>query len=318
MLEIAQRNAVPASQHANFIKVLEANLAREQEEGGSSPELAFLISGVRLCGFDPDDGHITDGPKDYGFDYVHITNDDCTVFQAKSVNYSSGIDATQQISPPYLDDVRQIIEVLNHLDRPPPDANKQVTQALLSLRNEISRRALQRLASEDAESPTYSITIILLALGGGFTKQAQTEFQMTDGARFDYAGVKVHVNVMSKFIGDLLDELWTQRNNDWKDRKGSKRDRIALAVQGDVIKDAKTAIFYTRAYDFVEAFDALGYQIFEPNVRSEIKDSKVNRAIRETVGTRDGRRDFRHLNNGITVICEGYSARGPQGYSYSL
>jgi hypothetical protein len=62
----------------------------------------------------------------------------------------------------------------------------------------------------------------------------------------------------------------------------------------------------------VDAFESLGYQIFEPNVRSEIKDSKVNRAIRETVSTREGRRDFRHLNNGITVICDGYSVLGPK------
>ena len=313
MLDTVQRNVVPASQQANFIKVLETYLAREQEDGGVSPETAFLLAGVRLFGFDPEDGFVTDGPKDYGFDYVHITGDDCTIFQAKSVAYANGIDTEFLIGPQYLDDLRQIQQVLQHLDDVPPDCNRQVDRALTLLRNEISRRALQRLAkSDDWEMPTYSVTIMLLALGKTLSGQAQTEFNMMSSSSFEYAGVRVDVTIVPVFIDDLLNELWAQRNHDWKDRKGTKKDRFNIRVVGDVIKDSKTAIFYARAYDFVEAFGSLGYQIFEPNVRSEIKDSKVNRAIKETVSTREGRRDFRHLNNGITVICEGYSVLGPK------
>jgi hypothetical protein len=112
-------NAVPASQQANFVKVLERNLLREQEEGQISPEMAFLVNGVRLFGFDPDEGYMTDGPKDYGFDYLDITNESCTIFQSKSLNYANGIDTTAQIAPSYLDDVRQIAEVLKHSIRHP-------------------------------------------------------------------------------------------------------------------------------------------------------------------------------------------------------
>ena len=310
--QIQQRSGVPASQLANFMKVLESSLAKEQEDG-TNPELAFLLFGVKLFGFDPEDGFLTDGSKDYGFDYVHISNDDCTIFQAKSVNYAAGIDSDYIAGPSYLDDIRQIRDVLQHLDEVPKDCNRTVSKALTSLRNEISRRSLQALAqNEDSTRPSYAITIKLLILGQNLTNQAQTELEMMSDLKFQYATVDVTVNVAPVFISDLLDELWTQRNHDWKDRKGTKKDRVVVRAVGDVIRDAKTAIFYARAFDFVEAFENFGYQIFEPNVRSEIRDSKVNRAIKETVATREGRKDFRHLNNGITVVCEGYGVQGPK------
>lgn len=304
---------VPKTQRANFLRVLETLLQREQDEEQISAEAAFLNVGVRIKGFEPADGHLTDGPKDYGFDFVSIASDNCTIFQSKSVNYANGIDGGLLIGPSYLDDIRQIKEVLEHFDNLPMDCNKQVSRALIGLKNEIARLSLSKIADKDAsEKPSFAISILLLAMGDDFTAQARTEFDMLASSKFQYADVDVSVTVAPVFLDDLLEELWSQRNDDWKDRAGSKKDKVTLNVVGDVIKDSKTAIFYAKAYDFVEAFDALGYQIFEPNVRSEIKSSKVNRAIRDTVSTRLGRRDFRHLNNGITVVCDGYAPKGPK------
>ncbi len=304
---------VPESQRANFVKVLERMIAREQDEEQLSPEAAFLSIGIAVLGFDKPDGFLTDGPKDYGFDFVTVTSESCTIFQSKSVNFSGGIDIGFQISPSYLDDVRQIKEVITHLDNIPLDCNKQVSAALVALKNEIARQSLQQVvAKEERDTNPYSVSVMLLAMGEKFTPQAKTEFAMLENAEFKYANVTINVTVLPIFLDDLLEEIWSQRNDDWKDRKGTKKDKVVLNVVGDVIKDAKSAIFYAKAYDFVEAFDSLGYQIFEPNVRSEIKSSKVNQAIRDTVSTRAGRRDFRHLNNGITVVCDGYSPRGPK------
>ncbi|WP_445219351.1 AIPR family protein [Bradyrhizobium sp. Pa8] len=302
---------VPKSQRANFVKVLERQLQREQDEEQLSPEAAFLSVGVRILGYDIENGFVTDGPKDYGFDFLDISTDNCTIFQSKSVSYTNGIDLGLQIGPNYLDDVRQIKEVLGNLDNIPPDSNKQVSRALNALKNEISRQSLKKIAEkDDRAAPPFPVSVMLLALGEKFTPQARTEFDMLAETRIRYAGVDVLISVIPIFIDDLLEEIWSQRNDDWKDRTGVKKDRIVLHAVGDVIKDSKTAIFYAKAYDFVEAFDMLGYQIFEPNVRSEIKASKVNKAIKDTVATRAGRKDFRHLNNGITVICDGYSPRG--------
>ncbi len=312
-MDAISKPGMPSSQRANFVKVFERMLSREQDEEQLTPEAAFLQVGVSVLGYDIADGYLTDGPKDYGFDYLNISSDSCTIFQSKSANYASGIDLGLQIGPSYLDDVRQIKEVLSNLDNIPADCNKQVNRALVTLKNEISRQSLKRIAEKDnREILPFPISVMLLVMGEKFTPQAQTEFAMLENSSIRYAGVDVQISVMPVFIDDLLEELWSQRNDDWKDRTGVRKDNITLHVEGDVIKDSKTAIFYAKAHDFVEAFDTLGYQIFEPNVRSEIKASKVNKAIKDTVSTRLGRRDFRHLNNGITVICDGYSPKGPK------
>jgi hypothetical protein len=69
---------------------------------------------------------------------------------------------------------------------------------------------------------------MLLALGAYFTPQAKTEYEMLANTSFKYADVDVSVSVIPIFIDDLLEELWSQRNDDWKDRRGTKKDKILL------------------------------------------------------------------------------------------
>ena len=119
-------------------------------------------------------------------------------------------------------------------------------------------------------------------------------------------------------IDDILSTKWAQRNVAWKDKTGRNREEMLLHVQGDAILEAKSAVFFAPAYDLVQAYEDFGYQIFEPNVRCELKQSKVNQAIKNTVQTREGRREFRHLNNGITLICSGWAKKQHGGHVSAL
>ena len=104
---------------------------------------------------------------------------------------------------------------------------------------------------------------------------------------------------------------------EWRDITGRKRDKISLTnTKNQLITEPKSVVFYTLAHDLVRAFLDFGYQLFEPNVRCEIKNSKVNRAIKASVRSARGRREFKHLNNGITMICAG-SQKGDTDSSYS-
>jgi hypothetical protein len=60
----------------------------------------------------------------------------------------------------------------------------------------------------------------------------------------------------------------------------------------------------------IEAYTRFGYQIFEPNVRCEIRNSSVNREIAAQIKTEKGIDDFKYLNNGVTVVCENRSRNG--------
>jgi hypothetical protein len=210
--------------------------------------------------------------------------------------------------------------VVQHLEKLPQDANKQATEALTNLRNAVNRRALLPVAvtSESeaglAAGPGYKIAVYFLGLAGGFTPQAATEFERIGATPQIQSGrVRIEISVMPVFIDDLLSEKWQQRNVERRNKQGNRRDEVSLNVAGQVIVDAKSAVFFTHAYDLVQAYEDYGYQIFEPNVRCELKERKVNQAIKRTVTTREGRREFRHLNNGITVVCTGYTARKQDG-----
>ena len=323
------QHSLPDTQRINFARILEKDLRTEQDREGVSPDAAFLRVGLRTLGFDPDEGYITDGPLDCGFDFINVTQEEASVFQAKSVIFQGGVPLNDKFDATYLGDLRRIISVIQNLENLPEEANKKVTSALTSMRNEVNRRALalnpqtediipildnelslQVTSVSQNATPIYKISIYFLGLAHSFTSQAQAEFDSLTNVPLIMSGrVKIEVSIIPVFIDDLLSEKWQQRNTDWKDREGKKREEIHLSVVGEAIVESKSAVFFTRAYDLVQAYEDYGYQIFEPNVRCELKESKVNQAIKRTITTREGRREFRHLNNGITLVCTGYTGK---------
>ena len=316
-------NTLPESQRNNFSKLLETEIAREQEDAGVGPEEAFLRVALRTYGFDPDEGYHTDGPLDCGLDFVFVTQEETSIFQSKSLEYDGDLPLTTKLDATYLNDLRRILEVITNLDHLPKDANGVVIEALTSMRTEITRRALILAAGGTPhevgtdvlnEEPEYRVNIYFFGLAKEFTPQADAEFARLSGlGHIQYGRVKLTIAVHPIFIDDILSIKWQQRNVDWKDKTGKKRDDITLHVSGDAIIDTKSAVFFAPAYDLVQAYEDLGYQIFEPNVRCELKESKVNQAIKKTVTTREGRREFRHLNNGITLICTGWTKKQHEG-----
>jgi hypothetical protein len=55
-MDALAKHGVPVSQRANFVKVLERMLLREQDEEQLSPEAAFLALGIRILGYDQSEG----------------------------------------------------------------------------------------------------------------------------------------------------------------------------------------------------------------------------------------------------------------------
>ena len=107
-------------------------------------------------------------------------------------------------------------------------------------------------------------------------------------------------------MDDLLSDFWREKNAEWRTSDGTKDDKIDLEVCGQMLESPKALVFFTKARNLVEAYDKFGYQIFEPNVRCELKRSRVNEAIRASIHSARGRKEFKHLNNGITLICANF------------
>ncbi|MFX0196879.1 MAG: AIPR family protein [Candidatus Hodarchaeota archaeon] len=109
-------------------------------------------------------------------------------------------------------------------------------------------------------------------------------------------------------LDTLIDERWREQNREWRDKEGKHQKSIDLhPYDGDWVGAKQDVVFYCPAIDLVNAYEDFGYQIFEPNVRAHIRKSRVNAAIEESVKRRASRREFRLLNNGVTITCSGYS-----------
>ena len=157
----------------------------------------------------------------------------------------------------------------------------------------------------------YDINIYFAALAEEFTEQAKEEYdQIKSFDSFRHNDVKVNLKYLVYFVDDLMEAKWRQQNTQWKNKKGKKQEGIPITVvagKDGVLKNSKWCAFFGKAVDLVRAYKDLGYQIFEPNVRCELRNSRINRAIRDSIMTTKGRKEFKHLNNGITIMCDTFT-----------
>ena len=173
------------------------------------------------------------------------------------------------------------------------------------------RAAIERHGkAPDSREEPYVIDIYFVVMAASLTAQAQEEFQKIQNIRLvEWGGYKISLRYYLVMLDDLMAEKWRESNADWRTSEGKKDEFITLSVSGGMIDYPKSVVFFTKAIDLVNAFDTFGYQIFEPNVRCELKRSRVNEAIRASINSNRGRKEFKHLNNGITLICASYQKR---------
>lgn len=293
----------PEEQRSNLTAQLLAALRRKLDEDDLTFDRAFAHVSLDILGYDLETGVFSDGRGDFGIDFWTVEERTATIFQFKSHDFIERLNAQLQADSTYLSDLPRIHQLLAHLDEVPDEANAKVQEFCKELRSSIYRHSL---GSSSTEAP-YEITLFYCCLAKGLTTQAATEFSRLAADRsVKWGEHTIRLTTVPIFIDDLIAERWRESNIDWKTATGKRDDTIDLVVSGEMIASPKSVVFFTHAYGLVEAFDKFGYQMFEPNVRCELKRSKVNEAIRESVKHSRGRREFKHLNNGITLICASF------------
>ena len=205
-------------------------------------------------------------------------------------------------------------ELLLDLSHAPETASRAVQNFLIRLADTIIERkhTLSALATTDeAAVVSFSVDIHFVCLGDGLTKAAWEEYsRIVEPAQVEFEGVTVYLNYFLRFANDLIVNKWRQQNSGWQNLSGQRQDKIELRCANnhtDIIQTAKSCTFYSKAGDLVRAYDDLGYQIFEPNVRCELVTSAINKEIRQSLSHARGRRNFRDLNNGVTITCSSFA-----------
>src|SRR6266853_2366531 len=166
------------------------------------------------------------------------------------------------------------------------------------------------------------ITLHLVILGDQLTTPAFEEFQLFQTSNETILldnEVPVQFHAVLYTVNEIIDGKWRENNRSWVDLKGRRQEYITLRPWNEgSINDNANAIFYCSAIDLVKAYDALGYQLFEPNVRANIKTSRVNQAIRDSVLHQRTRRELRFLNNGVTITCDNFKKPNTQQQHFKV
>lgn len=276
----------------------------ETEEKKIRPELATSIAILELFGKSKQLIK-TDGAGDRGIDWYSTGEHECEIWQFKC---RSELELERFLVPGKPDDIKDINRILDYISD--IGSGKKASNKQIKKFQERVESALKKKAKSD--EPTYFFKLNMFVACDALSKQTQdelnatalratkiTEINTSDGA------VLVDIKINEIIFQDVIETLKTTENPDWYDLvNNTKSDTISLSFEGSLIDDTRCQIFFAKASDLVDAYTRFGYRLFEPNVRCYLQASRVNEAIRNSLSSTKGIKNFKYLNNGVTIFYE--------------
>jgi hypothetical protein len=305
----------PESQRENLLQSLLDEVSRVADEDNISPPKAFARLALKWLGEDEEGvERITDGAGDRGVDAYRMSPESVVLYQFKG---RDTLDRDELLRPGSVDTITDVGRVISLItgNASVDSANSSTRKLINTLQSRfhLYSEAESVVQETDAHLATASqlVTLKLALLADGLTNQAKEEIDRLrqQNEILNIQGVDVLFEIEVIGINDFLSKRWKETNNQWRDATGRKNESIKLRIEGQRIKDKSSMIFYTYAGDLINAFNAFGYQLFEPNVRCQITTSRVNREIGKQVETEKGIDQFRVLNNGVTLVYSSFSER---------
>lgn len=300
----------PSDQQQNLTVEFVTDLLKAMEDDSLVYDKAFIKVSLQALDYDMNEGILSDGSSDFGFDYGLIGQSSAKIFQFKCQDFIQQFDPEMLLPSKEMTDLKRIEQAIFDIDRIPETANTNTKKILTDLFDAIKEFETSEPDS-DTGKRTYQINIHLVSMMKDFTDQAKEEFEKITSNRFStYGGVEILLKFQVYFIKDLLNSRWRQQNTYWKNRYGTSQEKIRLYIvdhNNGYLSSTKWYVFFTRCIDLVNAYKDLGYQIFEPNVRCKISKSPINEDIKKSLSTERGIKEFKHLNNGITIVCDAFT-----------
>lgn len=221
----------------------------------------------------------TDGKNDKGIDACTIIDGNFTIYQCKSAESLN----TETSNSYGADTVNQLEEAIKFLlSDEPLTCNERV----------------QKIFEEFHQNIEHPKLTAILAVEGTLTPQAQERLEQIRG-EFDETSVTISV----------LDEVAIYNNWHLSDST-IDLDKIKISLTIDslnsVILQNGWCCAVLNIGPLIDAMDEYDARLFDLNVRSTLKGSKINKKIKDTLSTAKGQKRFVHLNNGIVITCNNY------------
>ncbi len=311
----ANRNsAFPENQRSNLLQELSERIREAMNTDDLSYPEAFKIVALECLGYDDresaDNSDMSDGPGDRGIDFYAFKPGKVEIFQCKGRDADILDIWKEKHDRKNLGDINSILNYLNTAHKAKREQNHSIRGFQQTLLSEL--RKFRRQGGDGGEiQDVYKIDISLILSGSGLTDQAKEMFREIQQSSKNLTVNGVECSVEFKILGidRLLEAQWALGNFGWRDRGGDKRDRITVAIRGDVIDDEGFKVFFAKAYDLINGYEDFGQRIFEDNVRCAISKSAVNKKIEDQIQTEKGIKKFHLLNNGLTILAESVSAK---------
>lgn len=220
----------------------------------------------------------TDGPNDLGIDFYTRQENDFCIYQCKSIDlaaYPNGktFDATP---------VNELAEAIEYLLYGNRSASASIQKLRGSYQLNKDERSLQAV----------------LAIEGRLSAAAQERLQEIAN-QYKPAGVEVR----------LIDE--TTIFEHWHSLENlTKPQNVTVKLQVFDKGLMKMNGWFCAAVSvgtLLEAMDQYGNALFDSNVRSKLRNSRINADIKRCIATAKGRKQFIHLNNGLVITCSNYT-----------
>jgi len=268
---------------------------------------AFVRVVSKWLGYDIPDDDFVDGAGDRGIDFWFASETSIELFQVKSHELDSNYNIQNiKFNNAGVNDLRRMKEFL---------LNDEVSQNLRVELRKIKERWNYITSNENVTDPII-IKLGLIIVGEELTPQANEELAVFKKESEKIIIIKEKIPLKFEVslitLNDIFNKKWREENREWKDIDGKVQKWIELRIDKHTsnkenwISTSKSVVFYCPLIELVMAYRKFGYQIFEPNVRCNIKKSKINTGIKESVKRQASRKEFRYLNNGVTMICKNY------------
>lgn len=241
-----------------------------------SKAFCFLAADL-LETLDEDKFKYTDGPKDLGIDFYIRNDNDFRIYQCKSAELSKHPNGKIFDSTP----VNELNEAIDYL----LFGNRMASTAIQNLKN-----------AYQINKEEHSLTAALV-IQGKLSSSASERFQE----------LKHHYKPLGIELRLYDENSLFERMHSFDNLTKPRDVELKLAIENNcIMKMAEWFCAVVSIESLLAGMEQYRNGLFDLNVRSNLKRSSVNAAIRATIATQKGQRQFVHLNNGLVITCNNF------------
>lgn len=222
----------------------------------------------------------TDGANDHGVDFYIARDDGYTFYQCKSCNLDNYPEGKV-------------------FDATPVNELQEAVEFITSDNDAGSNAGVRKLKQGYQFKKANCILTAVLALEGRLSDSARRRFEEVRSQKANEG-----INICLYEENDIYD-CW-HRNDEVANRTHIELKLTTRDINDCVIWQNGWFCAVLDVKPLIDAIAKYGYDLFDMNVRSTLKGSNVNAAIKKQLSTEKGRKRFVHLNNGIVITCNNY------------